>query len=91
MLVNADGATTNAPVPGGSIRSIDQEPLLKVDVLVKDEVLGFHKETLVPSGGAPSPVLENNELRSLVAGGDRWVRSSGLLNKLLPAEKTLFQ
>jgi hypothetical protein len=32
---------------------IDQEPLVNVEVLAKDEVIGLNKDTVVPSGVAP--------------------------------------
>ena len=79
---NADGATTNAPVPGGSIKLVDQARLINVEVVSKLKVLGFHKETVVPSGVPPSEAeYGNNSLRVLLP------EYNGLLKRLLPAMK----
>jgi hypothetical protein len=45
-----EGVFNKAPVPGSSVRLIVQDPLVKVEVVSKDELVGFHMEMVVPVG-----------------------------------------
>src|ERR1039457_6980749 len=78
ILVNRDGATTKAPVPGHKMRLTDQTPFENMEFVSKDKVFGFHKETIVPSGAAGppgTPAGRNKMLRELL------LTTNGALNR----------
>jgi hypothetical protein len=46
VLVNGFGVINKAPVPGGNVMLIVHEPLVNIELVPKDELVGFHRETI---------------------------------------------
>ena len=85
-LVNGFGAISKAPIPGGNVMLVVQEPLVNVDFVSKDELVGFHKETIVPAGGL---VIVGPPLKEILLNNSPRVLPpvcKGLLKRLLPVK-----
>jgi len=88
VLVNGFGVINKAPVPGGNVMLIVHEPLVNIELVPKDELVGFHRETIVPVGGLV--IVGPPEIVNLLNSSPRVLAPdcNGLLKRLLPVMKT---